>query len=149
MDVDDFQIIFWWVENKENEEKGFYPTSNDVKMVKIIQLELKKTYASKMKKNEVIQVNVVERIVVLTVTPGSYKMMINDVKTVVGEIWRYPKNPKKIDSIQSPFQNQKKNPTIQKSPSFFNFFHGKSHGFPHFLRSPRPSPGHPPGPGPS
>ena len=75
MDVDDFQIIFWWVENKENEEKGFYPTSNGVKMVKIIQLELKKTYASKMKKNEVIQVNVVGIIVVLTVIPGSYKMM--------------------------------------------------------------------------
>ena len=46
-----------------------------MKMVKIIQLELKKKYASKMKKNQVIQVNVVERIVVLTVIPGSYKMM--------------------------------------------------------------------------
>jgi len=109
-----------------------------VKMVKIIQLELKKQYASKMKKNEVIQVNVVERIVVLTVIPGSYKMMINDVKTVVGEIWRYPKNPKKLDSIQSRFQISQQNPTIQRFPPCFSMENPMVS--PIFLRSPRPSP---------
>jgi len=87
-----------------------------------------------MKKNEVIQVNVVERIVVLTVIPGSYKMMVNDVKTVVGEIWRYPKNPKKNRFHSIPFSNiPTKSHNSKVSPMFF---HGKPHGFPH----PRPSP---------
>ena len=87
-----------------------------------------------MKKNEVIQVNVVERIVVLTVIPGSYKMMVNDVKTVVGEIWRYPKNQKKNRFHSIPFSNiPTKSHNSKVSPMFF---HGKPHGFPH----PRPSP---------